>query len=53
MVKEKKQERKPEETREADAERPQSRPQESHEGSPGYGQPPEEVRDKPLPDQKW
>jgi hypothetical protein len=25
---------------------------ESREGMPGYGQPPEEVR-KPLPDQKW
>ncbi len=24
----------------------------SREGMPGYGQPPEEVR-KPLPDQKW
>ncbi|WP_170115419.1 hypothetical protein [Melittangium boletus] len=28
-------------------------PDESHEGKQGYGQPPKEVGDKPLPDQKW
>lgn len=26
---------------------------EAKEGMPGYGQPPEEVREKPLPEQKW
>ncbi len=49
----KKEQQKPKETREADTERKPSHPQESHEGLPGYGQPPDEVRDKPLPDQKW
>ncbi|HYO54694.1 hypothetical protein [Archangium sp.] len=50
-------EKKPQETREADTERKVERkldnPQESHEGMPGYGQPPGEVREKQLPDQKW
>lgn len=47
------------EQREAGAEReerPDARPdlpQESHEGMPGYGQPPADVREKKLPDQKW
>ncbi|HYO69444.1 MAG TPA: hypothetical protein VEU33_25540 [Archangium sp.] len=50
-------EQKPQETREADTERKvEQQPdkiQESHEGLPGYGQPPGEVREKQLPDQKW
>ncbi|AKJ05059.1 hypothetical protein ATI61_102130 [Archangium gephyra] len=50
-------EQKPQETREADTERKVERKpdkiQESHEGSPGYGQPPDDVREKQLPDQKW
>ena len=50
-------EQKPQETREADTERKvereQDKPQESHEGIPGYGQPPDEVREKQLPNQKW
>ena len=50
-------EQKPRESREADTERKVEREsdklQESHEGMPGYGQPPEEVREKKLPDQKW
>jgi len=50
-------EQKPQETREADTERKVERgpdkPQESHEGMPGYGQPPDGVREKKLPDQKW
>lgn len=49
--------KKPQPTREAqpdrDAERKPSAPQESHEGVPGYGQPPEPVRERQLPDQKW
>jgi hypothetical protein len=49
--------KKPQETREADTERKFERkppaPNEAHEGLPGYGQPPEEVREKKLPDQKW
>ena len=52
-----KKEQKPQETREADTERKVERgpdkPQESHEGMPGYGQPPDGVREKKLPDQKW
>jgi hypothetical protein len=48
-----KKEQKPQETREADTERKQDKPQEAHEGSPGYGQPPGDVREKQLPDQKW
>ncbi|HEX8818814.1 MAG TPA: hypothetical protein VF794_02715 [Archangium sp.] len=53
------QEKKPQElTREADTDRksegkPSTSPHESHEGMPGYGQPPGEVREKQLPDQKW
>ena len=51
------QEKKPQETREADTERKDERkssnPHEAHEGMPGYGQPPDNVREKPLPDQKW
>jgi hypothetical protein len=51
-------ENKPQETREADTERKAeerkpSGPNESHEGMPGYGQPPGDVREKQLPDQKW
>jgi hypothetical protein len=50
-------EQKPQETREADTERKddirQDNPKEAHEGSPGYGQPPGEVRENQLPDQKW
>jgi hypothetical protein len=51
-------ERKPQETtREADTEREGERrdthPNEALEGMPGYGQPPEEVRRKKLPEQKW
>ena len=52
-------EQKPQESREADAgkegkfERKQPGPDESRQGLPGYGQPPEEVREKHLPDQKW
>jgi hypothetical protein len=34
-------------------ERRQTNPSESHEGMPGYGQAPAEVREKKLPDQKW
>ena len=52
-----KKEQTPQETREADTERKEERrqdkPQESHEGSPGYGQPPGDVRENQLPDQKW
>ena len=55
MVTEK--EKKPQETREADKERKPERrppnPNEAHEGMPGYGQPPEEVRQDKLPEQKW
>ncbi|QRN93921.1 hypothetical protein JRI60_32830 [Archangium violaceum] len=51
------QEKKPQETREADTERKDERrqttPKESHEGIPGYGQAPEDVREKKLPEQKW
>ncbi len=53
------QEKKPQEiTREANPEReskgkPTTSPKESHEGMPGYGQPPGEVRENQLPDQKW
>jgi hypothetical protein len=52
------QEQKPQESREAGTERevenkPSTTPREAHEGSPGYGQPPEDVREKKLPDQKW
>jgi hypothetical protein len=51
------QEKKPQETREADTERKDERkqttPKESHEGMPGYGQAPDDVREKKLPDQKW
>jgi hypothetical protein len=50
-------EKKPQETREADTERKvehnPDNPKESHEGYPGYGQPPSDVRGKQLPDQKW
>ncbi len=50
-------EQKPQETREADTERKvehdPDKIQESHEGSPGYGPPPGDVREKQLPDQKW
>jgi hypothetical protein len=51
-------EKKPQETtREADTERKFERkppsPNESREGMPGYGQPPEDIREKQLPDQKW
>ncbi len=49
--------KKPQEQREAqperESERQPSKPQESHEGMPGYGQPPDEVRTGKLPDQKW
>jgi hypothetical protein len=53
------QEKKPQEsTREANPEReserkPSTSPKESHEGMPGYGQPPGDVRENQLPDQKW
>lgn len=36
--------------------RDEARPErtdEGREGTPGYGQPPSEVREKTLPDQKW
>ena len=50
-------EKKPQEKRETqperESERQPSRPQESHEGMPGYGQPPDEVRERKLPNQKW
>jgi hypothetical protein len=49
-------EKKPQETtREAGTEREgkTTHPKEAHEGTPGYGQPPEEVRREKLPDQKW
>ena len=50
-------EQKPRETREADTERKVERkpagPNEAREGIPGYGQPPEDIREKMLPDQKW
>ncbi|MFE8597469.1 hypothetical protein KYC5002_18350 [Archangium violaceum] len=55
-------EQKPQETREADTESKvergpdnlqEPRIPESHQGLPGYGQPPDEVREKQLPDQKW
>jgi hypothetical protein len=50
-------EQKPQETREAGTERQvehkPDNPKEAHEGSPGYGQPPGEVRENQLPDQKW
>jgi hypothetical protein len=50
-------EQKQKEIREADTgrkvERKPDNLKESHEGSPGYGQPPEDVREKKLPDQKW
>ncbi len=42
----------PREAREEN-ERKQTNPSESHEGMPGYGQAPAEVREKQLPDQKW
>jgi hypothetical protein len=49
--------KKPQETREAGTERKFERkppaPNEAHEGTPGYGQPPEEVREKHLPEQNW
>jgi hypothetical protein len=49
--------KKPQEQREAqperESERQPSKLQESHEGMPGYGQPPDEVRGSKLPDQKW
>ena len=44
---------KPREASEEQQERRQTNPSESHEGMPGYGQAPEEVREKKLPDQKW
>ena len=51
------QEKKPQEKREADKqdrfERKPASPDESREGMPGYGQPPEDVREKQLPEQKW
>lgn len=51
------QEKKPQETREADKEgrfeRKPASPNEPHEGMPGYGQPPEDVREKHLPEQNW
>jgi hypothetical protein len=53
------QEKKPQETRQADTgkegrfERKPPNPNEAHDGMPGYGQPPEDVREKHLPDQKW
>jgi hypothetical protein len=50
-------EQKPQEKREADKqgrfERKPANPNEPREGMPGYGQPPDEVREKQLPDQKW
>ncbi|MGZ3461419.1 MAG: hypothetical protein ACXU86_23250 [Archangium sp.] len=50
-------EKKPREAREAGTERKPERkppaPGESREGLPGYGQPPEEVREQQLPEQKW
>lgn len=49
----KKPEQKPQETREADTEKKPSQNGESREGMPGYGQPPEDVRETHLPDQKW
>jgi hypothetical protein len=53
----KQEQKKPQEQREAHPEREaEPRPstsQESHEGLPGYGQPPEQVRERKLPDQKW
>ena len=55
MANEKKElEQKEQPSREAGAEERQPAPNadQSREGMPGYGQPPEEVR-KPLPDQKW
>ena len=36
-----------------DAERRHGTAGESHEGSPGYGQPPEDAREAPLPEQGW
>lgn len=35
------------------AERRQDTAGESHEGAPGYGQPPKEAREAPLPEQNW
>jgi hypothetical protein len=52
-------ERKTQERREAGTGRerqegqPTGNPGEAHEGVPGYGQPPEEVRREKLPEQKW
>lgn len=51
-------EKNPKEVREAGTERtrPERKPpapNESREGMPGYGQPPEEVREDKLPEQKW
>ncbi|MCY1076980.1 hypothetical protein [Archangium lansingense] len=50
-------ERKSQETREASTERKFERkppsPDEAREGIPGYGQPPEDLREKQLPDQQW
>ncbi len=43
---------KPREARE-DVERKPSNPSEAHEGMPGYGQAPEDVREKKLPEQNW
>lgn len=46
-------EQKPRERREAHTERKPASPHESREGMPGYGQPPEEVREQHLPEQEW
>jgi hypothetical protein len=45
---------KPRENRQADSERESTqREPESHNGQQGYGQAPQEVREKRLPEQKW
>jgi hypothetical protein len=52
-------EKKTQERREAGTEREREghplppSPDEAHEGLPGYGQPPEEVRREKLPEQEW
>jgi hypothetical protein len=50
-------EKKQQETREATPERKFERkppaPNEFRAGIPGYGQPPEDIREQQLPEQKW
>ena len=48
----KSQQQKPREAQQERESKP-SNPAESREGMPGYGQPPEDVRERQLPDQKW